>query len=67
MPAFRVGDTEITVLDLVVFLLGVAGLSPAVFTSLVVVDTVANWRVRGVIKASILYAAGRAIYLLWKL
>jgi glycosyl transferase family 25 len=67
MPAFRVGETEVTVLDLVVFLLGVAGLSPAVFTSLVVVDTLASWRVRGVIKASILYAAGRAIYLLWKL
>lgn len=67
MPAFRVGSVEVTVLDLVVFLLGVAGVSPLVFTGLVAADALVAWRVRGVVKAYGLYAVGRAIYLLWTL
>lgn len=66
MPAFEAGGVDVTVLDGLVFLLGVFGMSPSVFSSLVAVDSLVSWRARGLIKAAVLFLIGRMIYLLWQ-
>jgi GR25 family glycosyltransferase involved in LPS biosynthesis len=66
MPAFEAWGVDVTVLDGIVFLLGVFGMSPAVFTSLVAADSLVSWRARGLIKSAVLFLIGRIIYLLWQ-
>lgn len=65
MPIMRVGPyayhVSITFLDICVFLLGLAGLSPELFVSALAADALIMRTPRGVLKAVGLFAAGHAI------